>query len=129
MTSVVQINTWIVAPYKKPYRDEAENAEFNNHVSMVRIRSEHCIGFLKGWFQSLKNLQMQIKDEKEHKLATLWTVACMVVHNFALKHEAQEKEDEGAYYSPGEDPFVTAVCQKCLHLLIRMSLGQEEART
>jgi hypothetical protein len=48
-----QIDNWVVAPYKKPERDYPDNEAFNKQVSMLRIRSEHAIGFLKGRFQSL----------------------------------------------------------------------------
>jgi hypothetical protein len=72
----LQIEEWLVAPYKKPQRDLPDNNEFNNHLSMVRIRSEHCIGFAKGRFPSLKDLRISIKNEKTHKFATLWGVAC-----------------------------------------------------
>jgi hypothetical protein len=54
---------------------------------MVRIRSEHAIGFLKGRFQSLKNLRVSIKDEKTHKFATYWIAACIGVHAFAMQRE------------------------------------------
>ena len=95
-----------MAPYKKPEQDIPENAEFNNHVSMLQIRSEHAIGFLKGRFPSLKNLRIQIKSAKEHQITTLWIAACIGIHNFALRHEAAEKAEEGAEYSPAEDPFI-----------------------
>ncbi|KAE9388171.1 hypothetical protein BT96DRAFT_836679, partial [Gymnopus androsaceus JB14] len=64
---------------------------FNNHVSMVRIRSEHAIGFLKGRFQSLKDLRVNISDEKSHKFATYWGLACILVHNFAMTCEEEER--------------------------------------
>ncbi|KDQ48957.1 hypothetical protein JAAARDRAFT_102690, partial [Jaapia argillacea MUCL 33604] len=80
--SAYLISTWIVAPYKKPERDIPENEEFNRHLSMVRIRSEHVIGYLKGRFHSLKSLRVNIKDEASHKFATYWVVACIALHNF-----------------------------------------------
>lgn len=61
---------------------------------MLRIRSEHAIGFLKGRFQSLKNLRVNIRDEKTHKFATYWVVACIAVHNFAMQCEEDEKETD-----------------------------------
>ncbi|KAJ7473229.1 hypothetical protein FB451DRAFT_1035865, partial [Mycena latifolia] len=80
--------------------------EFNNHVSMVRIRSEHAIGFLKGRLQSLKSLRISIKNEKTHKFATYWIAACIGVHSFAMQCEAQERgtgsDDEAAM----ADPFI-----------------------
>lgn len=91
---IAQIKTWVVAPYKKPLRDLPENQVFNNHVSMLRIRSEHAIGFLKGRFQSLKSLRINIRNEATHKFATYWVVACIAVHSFAMQCEADEKESD-----------------------------------
>ncbi|KIK98764.1 hypothetical protein PAXRUDRAFT_133497, partial [Paxillus rubicundulus Ve08.2h10] len=54
--SAYPLQTWVVAPYKAPNKFLEQNMEFNNHVSMLHICSEHAIGFLKGRFQSLKGL-------------------------------------------------------------------------
>jgi hypothetical protein len=64
--------------------------EFNNHVSMLRIRSEHAIGFLKGRFHSLKGLRVRILDERSHKFATYWVAACIGLHAFAMQCEDEE---------------------------------------
>ncbi|KIL54974.1 hypothetical protein M378DRAFT_39669, partial [Amanita muscaria Koide BX008] len=87
--SAYPIDVWVVAPYKKPERDLPDNEVYNNHVSMVRIRSEHAIGFLKGRFHSLKNLRARICDKKSHILATYWVAACIGVHAFAMQCEEQ----------------------------------------
>ena len=72
---------------------------------MVRIRSEHAIGFLKGRFHSLKKLRVRIKDKKSHKFATYWVAACIGIHSFAMMCEAEERggDDEAA----SADPFIT----------------------
>ncbi|KAF8580704.1 hypothetical protein K439DRAFT_1356366, partial [Ramaria rubella] len=41
------LQTWCQAPYKK-YKDIPENTKYNYYVSRVRVRSKHCVGFLKG---------------------------------------------------------------------------------
>ena len=72
---------------------------------MVRIRSEHAIGFLKGRFHSLKNLRLAIKDANGHKLATYWIAACITVHAFAMQCEDDEQssdESDGVM----RDPFI-----------------------
>lgn len=92
-----------MAPYKKPESDAPDNTEFNHQVSMLRIWSEHAIGFLKGRFQSLKSLRLQIKDEKTHKFATYWIVACIALHTFVMKCEQEGSEDADSDYL---DPFV-----------------------
>jgi hypothetical protein len=71
---------------------------------MVRIRSEHAIGFLKGRFHSLKNLRVRIKDKKSHKFATYWVAACIGIHVFAMMCEDEEREED-----PDQDfvdPFI-----------------------
>ncbi|KZT63661.1 hypothetical protein DAEQUDRAFT_634792, partial [Daedalea quercina L-15889] len=78
--SAYPIDIWVVAPYKRPDRDLPENERFNNHVSIIRVRSEHAIGFLKGRFQSLKHLRINIHNEKTHKFTTYWIKACIGLH-------------------------------------------------
>jgi hypothetical protein len=95
-----------VAPYKKPERDLPRNEEFNNHVSMVRIRSEHCIGYLKGRFQSLKSLRVSIKNANAHKFATYWVAACIGVHSFAMQCEEEERGDSSDDEAAMADPFI-----------------------
>ncbi|TFY54301.1 hypothetical protein EVG20_g9761 [Dentipellis fragilis] len=92
--SAYPISTWVVTPYKRPLHDIRENEVFNNHVSMLRIRSEHVIGFLKGRFQSLKSLHVRICDEATHQFATQWVVACIATHAFAMQCEAEEHGDD-----------------------------------
>lgn len=99
----LKIDTWIVSPYKKPERDLPDNEVFNNHVSMVRIRSEHAIGYLKGRFHSLKNLRIKIKDKTTHILATYWIAACIGVHAFAMQCEEQEQR---LHAGDRDDPFI-----------------------
>lgn len=98
-----QIETWMVAPYKKPERDLPDNEVFNNHVSMVRIRSEHAIGYLKGRFQSLKGLRVYINSAQAHKYATYWVLACVAAHSFAMQCEADERAADADI---DEDPFI-----------------------
>ncbi|KAJ7451320.1 hypothetical protein FB451DRAFT_1145709 [Mycena latifolia] len=73
---------------------------------MVRIRSEHAIGFLKGRFHSLKGLRVNIKDEKTHKFATYWVAACIGVHSFAMQREAEERGQDSDDDAVMADPFI-----------------------
>ena len=75
---------------------------------MVRIRSEHAIGFLKGRFQSLKGLRVRIKDKRSHQFATYWIAACIGLHAFAMQCEAEERSarDDLDSEEDSEDPFI-----------------------
>ena len=53
----------------------------------VRIRSEHAIGLLKGTFQSLKELRIQISDKKKHLELILWVRCCIILHNLIIRIE------------------------------------------
>lgn len=87
-----QITPKLVSPYRKPESDLPGHSIFNNHLSHLRIRSEHAIGCLKGRFQSLKELRKLIDSEKAHHEVTYWLSACICVHNLALCEEAYEKD-------------------------------------
>ena len=63
------------------------NTRYNYYVSKVRIRSEHCIGFLKGRWPSLRGLRVCINNEKSIQYATLWITTCIHLHMFAMDHE------------------------------------------
>lgn len=108
--SAYPIQPWLVAPYKKyvliefmgfilnkvndffirPEKYTAENEQFNYHVSAVRIRSEHCVGFWKGRFPSLRGLRLEINNSKQLLFATYWVIATIAIHNFAIQHETSD---------------------------------------
>ena len=74
---------------------------------MVRIRSAHAIGFLKGRFQSLKGMRVCIGDEASHKFAAYWAAACINLHAFALQYQEDEERDgENGEIYPEYDPFI-----------------------
>ena len=106
--TLVKIQVWLVAPYKKPEADGPENTRFNNHVSMVHIQSEHAIGFLKGQFASLKHLRISIVDEAAHIFVTYWIAVCIGLHSFAMMCEDNENPDHDLdnVESGWQDPFI-----------------------
>lgn len=99
-----QLQTWVVAPYKKPERYEPDNSIFNEQVSNLRIRSEHAIGFLKGRFHSLKNLRLSITDTDSHQFATFWVTSCIGIHSFAMQCELEERNEDD--WDVMQDPFI-----------------------
>lgn len=92
-----------MAPYRAPERARPKNAKFNLHVSRLRIKSEHAIGFLKGRFPSLKGLRLQINHADMHRIATYWVSVCIAVHTFCFRIEREEHGDDDQSYL---DPFV-----------------------
>ncbi|KAF8592787.1 hypothetical protein K439DRAFT_1273646, partial [Ramaria rubella] len=67
-----------------------ENTQFNYYVSKIHIRSEHCVGFLKGCWSSLRGLRVQINQPTHIHFASLWITCCITLHNLAMQDEAGE---------------------------------------
>ncbi|KAG2742823.1 hypothetical protein P692DRAFT_201673974, partial [Suillus brevipes Sb2] len=73
---------WCVMPFKQPSAGGLtyDKKAFNYHLSkirqtfLVRVRSEHGYGSLKGCFQSL------YLDE-----ANMWTQCCLILHNMIIE--------------------------------------------
>ena len=61
---------------------------FNTLLAEVRIKSEHCIGILKGRMPCLKRLNVWIKDgKKQVKHIVELITSCMIIHNLMIDYE------------------------------------------
>jgi hypothetical protein len=80
--------------YNRPEKYSTENTTYNYYVSKVRIRSEHCVGYLKGRFSSLRGLRIRIDKPRDIQYASLWIASCIHIHNFAMDHEVGVAFDE-----------------------------------
>ncbi|KIK74626.1 hypothetical protein PAXRUDRAFT_175107, partial [Paxillus rubicundulus Ve08.2h10] len=75
---------------------------------------EHAFGALKGWFQSLRELQLPVHSEKDLQYAVNWVICCLVLHNMIIQFEErlygekspQRKESET--WARNEVPHVEA---------------------
>ena len=56
-------------------------------LDQIRIRSEHTIGLLKGRFQAVRELQIQITSTRHHKWAVIFVRCCIILHNLILRLE------------------------------------------
>ncbi|POV95858.1 hypothetical protein PSTT_15986 [Puccinia striiformis] len=62
----------------------------NHHLSSIRVRNEHCIGILKGRFQSLRGLGKDLSSAGTMEKITHWISACIVLHNFLLEDKTPD---------------------------------------
>ena len=87
------LQKWLMIPYKSPATSLKLNRTFNFHLFRIRIRSEHTIGYLKGRFQSLKELRFQILNAQDLAYVTLWIKTCIIFHAFCLDYELEVELD------------------------------------
>ncbi len=102
--------------HKKPASLQRENTIFNHMVSHVCVRSEHCMGALKGCFQCLRGLCVAINDTADHIRAGWWIQVAIILHNiiiniegsasgahFALMHTQEDEEEDSGVAGDLED--------------------------
>ena len=85
----MRCNYWV---NHRPEKSYPGNETHNYYVSSIRIRSEHCVGFLKGHWSSLHHLWVHINNQHELMYATLWVITCIHLHNFAMAHECHRRD-------------------------------------
>ena len=90
----IALQNWLIIPFKKPASELPNNGIFNAHLSRIHIRSEHAIGYLKGRFQSLRDLRDLIYREKDIKYAITWVNGVIALNAFCINHEKQIDEDD-----------------------------------
>ena len=88
-----KLQKWCMIPYKRPHSLLQDNKDFNYHLSKIRIKSEHAIGYLKGRFQLLKKLRLNITTKNDVVYLTGWINACIILHSFCMDQELELQKD------------------------------------
>ena len=87
----------MVQSFKKTHNEgrlPRDKEFFNTHLAKVRIRSEHCIGMLKGRFQCLKGMNTFIRDgKKDVKHIVDIISSCAVLHNLLLNYKDEVPQE------------------------------------
>lgn len=88
--SAYQVNARTIPVHKKPACLLPENTLFDKTVAHLRIRSEHCMGALKGRFQCLRGLRVDINNKSDHVAACRWITIAIILHNIIIEVEGGE---------------------------------------
>jgi hypothetical protein len=83
--------------FKKPAHGEMpEKKKFcNNKIAKPHVKSEHCIGILKGRFQFLKQICIRIGGKDDTKRTTVLVLICCILQNLLI-----DEKMPGEWYSP-----------------------------
>lgn len=95
--SAYAVNSRTIPVHKKPAALLPENITFDRAVANLRVRSEHCMGALKGRFQCLRGLRVHINSKHQHISACQWITVSIILHNIMIEVEGDQR---GAYFAP-----------------------------
>ncbi|MBW0588812.1 hypothetical protein O181_128527 [Austropuccinia psidii MF-1] len=116
----------LIPSYKAPTANRQKNKEFNHCIANSRVRNEHMIGILKGWWASLRGMRLHIYEHKHKHAYNRWITAFCVLHNM-LTHFKYTWEDlapyeqntpqDGLIYDELESvqEFHNSICGRCVY--------------
>jgi hypothetical protein len=124
--SAYAVSTHTIPVHKRPASLDPANALFDRVLAQLRVRSEHCMGALKGRFQCLRGLRVNINSNSEHAYALRWITVAIILHNLIIDVEGnsfashfltdhgheQEFEDRGGQHEPQEDDENNGVAKR-----------------
>jgi hypothetical protein len=69
--------------------------ELNKFLCLqIHIRIEHTMGLLKGRFQTLKEIRIQLVNTRRHMIIIMWACICIVLHNLIIRIEGDNFDEE-----------------------------------
>jgi len=103
--SAYAVNSRTIPVHKKPASNDPANALFDKTVAHLRIRSEHCMGALKGRFQCLRGLRISINSKRDHHFACRWITIAVILHNLIIDVEGSRSAAHFAQDHSNADEF------------------------
>jgi hypothetical protein len=103
--SAYTVNSRTIPVHKKPASDDPANSLFDKTVAHLRVRSEHCMGALKGRFQCLRGLRISINSKREHHFACRWITIAIILHNLIIDVEGAKSAADFARNHDHDNEF------------------------
>lgn len=91
--SAYPLTRYTLPVHKRPAALLPENIAFDKVASHIRVRSEHCMGALKGRFQCLRGLRVDINNVNDHIEALRWITVAIILHNLFIDTEGPNAHD------------------------------------
>jgi hypothetical protein len=115
--SAYAVSTCTIPVHKWAVSLDPANTLFDHVLAQFCVWSEHCMGALKGCFQCLHGLQVNINSNSEHAYVLCWITVAIILHNLIIDVEEnslashfltdhgheQEFENRGGQHEPQED--------------------------
>ncbi|KIN95629.1 hypothetical protein M404DRAFT_91684, partial [Pisolithus tinctorius Marx 270] len=94
--SAYPVTLQTIPVHKHPASLLQENILFDNVVANLHVCSEHCMGALKGCWQCLWGLHVNINSKQQHQAACRWIKIAIILDNLVIDVEGAIK---GAHFS------------------------------
>ena len=94
--SAFQNSPFMVSSFRKAKGEllESNHESFSTKLAIVRIRSEHGIGILKGRFPWLRSIRMKVTDDPNSvRLILRLLDATVILHNMLIEYGEEEKDE------------------------------------
>ncbi|KAF7292661.1 DDE Tnp4 domain-containing protein [Mycena indigotica] len=101
--SAYALSEHMIPMFRSPAADLPENHLFCLTLSHLRVRSEHCMGALKGRWQSFKGLRQSIAKNRHHVRACRWITIGIILHNIVVELEGIPEHDPFILQGGGND--------------------------
>jgi len=63
-----------------------DHSYFNTKLEKVHIKSKHCLGLLKAWFQHLQGHRWVIQSKRDLDVILRMTMCACILHNLLINH-------------------------------------------
>jgi len=100
--SAYNLTPQMIPIHRSPAADLPINRLFDKTLSTLRVRSEHCMGALKGRWQCLKGLRVPIRSNRDHVAACRWITIAIILHNIVVELEGGQEVEAFAPHITGE---------------------------
>ena len=88
--STYTLTSRTIPVHRRPASLIRRNAIFDAAVSHLHVRSEHCMGALKGRWQCLRGLRVLINSKRQHIKACRWISVAIILHNIGIDIKGKE---------------------------------------
>ena len=83
---------YLIPCYQGNSLQDERKCKFNYYLAQSRVRIEHAIGILKGWWASLREMRTQLQNVKDMEQLINWVLCCVILHNMLAKINDQWNE-------------------------------------
>lgn len=83
----------MIPPFKSPAGNELDHnsTTFNTLLAKPRVKSEHCIGILKGRFPFFRSIRMKFGNKIHLKNIIKYVRGGVILHNYMLQEQVDEE--------------------------------------